>query len=339
MAYDWLNFNLTNAIWGPIMTQNKIKKAQKKVSKILWAIDPFLEEKEVIRSAAWCIRALVQSDSTSAPVWIEPVYVWANAPISSLIPNQDFLGNLQKDSQEDLGKILAKIKIPGIQPFRLLPKPVFSVREAAQQLIAYAKQVGADLIVVSSHGRKGVKRLLLGSFAETLSLYSDIPLLIVHPNWKKMPALKTILFPTDFSVESKEAFVHVLDFAAKRKSKVILFHKMPSLVYPDFGMAFSVNNFYEDAIEKEDVTAQVTANDWAELAKKAGVKVEILFDRSQGGGSVSAAILKQAKKREAVIAMASHSGPVATVFLGSATRQVIRNSEQPVWVIHPRLSK
>ena len=50
---------------------------------------------------------------------------------------------------------------------------------AADAIIAVAKQQGADLIVMGSHGRRGLGRLLLGSQAAEVLSRSTIPVLIV----------------------------------------------------------------------------------------------------------------------------------------------------------------
>ena len=47
-------------------------------------------------------------------------------------------------------------------------------------LLAAARDVGAELIVMGTHGRTGVKRLLLGSVAEHLLRHADCPVVTVH---------------------------------------------------------------------------------------------------------------------------------------------------------------
>ena len=47
-------------------------------------------------------------------------------------------------------------------------------------LIAPAKKHKADLIVMASHGRKGVKRLLLGSETQQVLTHSEIPVLVLR---------------------------------------------------------------------------------------------------------------------------------------------------------------
>ena len=51
---------------------------------------------------------------------------------------------------------------------------------AADGIIETAKSKGSDLIVMSSHGRRGVQRLLLGSVASEVLAHSTIPVLIIR---------------------------------------------------------------------------------------------------------------------------------------------------------------
>ena len=46
-------------------------------------------------------------------------------------------------------------------------------------IVAYAKSSGADLIVIGTHGRRGVAHLVLGSVAESVVRMSPIPVLTV----------------------------------------------------------------------------------------------------------------------------------------------------------------
>lgn len=47
-------------------------------------------------------------------------------------------------------------------------------------IIATAKKQKADLIVMASHGRKGIKRLLLGSETQQVLTHSHIPVLVLR---------------------------------------------------------------------------------------------------------------------------------------------------------------
>jgi nucleotide-binding universal stress UspA family protein len=53
-------------------------------------------------------------------------------------------------------------------------------RSVADVILQEAARWHADLIVVGSHGRQGVARLLFGSISETLAGAADIPVLVVR---------------------------------------------------------------------------------------------------------------------------------------------------------------
>jgi nucleotide-binding universal stress UspA family protein len=53
--------------------------------------------------------------------------------------------------------------------------------EAASEIVRVAKERGVDLIVVSSHGRTGLGRILFGSTAEAVVRHASCPVLVVKP--------------------------------------------------------------------------------------------------------------------------------------------------------------
>lgn len=54
-----------------------------------------------------------------------------------------------------------------------------AIGDPAGQIVDYAKEIEADLIVMPSHGRKGARRFLLGSVAERVMRISLCPVLIL----------------------------------------------------------------------------------------------------------------------------------------------------------------
>ncbi|MCC6623986.1 MAG: universal stress protein [Deltaproteobacteria bacterium] len=53
------------------------------------------------------------------------------------------------------------------------------VGRPADKLVELAREVGAELIAIGSHGRRGFERLLLGSVAERVLRLSDRPVLVI----------------------------------------------------------------------------------------------------------------------------------------------------------------
>ena len=51
----------------------------------------------------------------------------------------------------------------------------------AETILRVAAECQADVIVMSTHGRSGVKRWLLGSIADRVATHSDIPVMLIRP--------------------------------------------------------------------------------------------------------------------------------------------------------------
>ena len=54
------------------------------------------------------------------------------------------------------------------------------VGDAGHEIVEFAKEISADLIVMPSHGRSGISRVLLGSVAERVTRHAPCPVLILR---------------------------------------------------------------------------------------------------------------------------------------------------------------
>lgn len=73
---------------------------------------------------------------------------------------------------------MALVRKAGLKAEVILPE-TFGPR-IASIIVEEAKRWPADLIVIGSHGRRGVDRLLLGSVTEGVVRLSSIPVLLIH---------------------------------------------------------------------------------------------------------------------------------------------------------------
>ena len=81
-------------------------------------------------------------------------------------------GDRIQDAKEHLVERL-KSEFPGVQV-------EVAVGDAAREIAERAARAGADLIVMPSHGRKGVERFFIGSVAERVLRYARCPVLILR---------------------------------------------------------------------------------------------------------------------------------------------------------------
>ena len=90
---------------------------------------------------------------------------------------------------------------------------------------------GIDLIVMGTHGRKGVDRLFLGSTAEAIVRTATCPVLTVGPGVTAQPRgdldIKKVLFATSLSKENDPAIAYALSFARERSADLTVLHALP----------------------------------------------------------------------------------------------------------------
>ncbi len=115
-------------------------------------------------------------------------------------------------------KIGAKAKIKSV----VLPG------KASEEILKYAKANSINLLVMTSHGRSGIKPWSLGSTVDKILHTVDAPLLIVRAFEKSAVAGKSGLFnkiivPLDGSETGGAAIPYAAELNKKLKSEIILF--------------------------------------------------------------------------------------------------------------------
>ena len=66
-----------------------------------------------------------------------------------------------------------------LAPAEMQTQTFLKVGDPSQQIVATARQWGADLIVLGTHGRAGIEHMLLGSTAESVVRQADCPVLTI----------------------------------------------------------------------------------------------------------------------------------------------------------------
>ncbi|OFZ19907.1 MAG: hypothetical protein A2X94_14725 [Bdellovibrionales bacterium GWB1_55_8] len=305
--------------------------------KVIWAVDPFEEFSPLQRMAA---DALIRMQRRIRGLVIEPLYVLSPAQLNlSMEFSTPWVAQYRPAAEKAMEGLCRRLGFT-FNSETLRPKVIIqnfsSTSQAVATLADYAVKTGAELIVAGSHGRTGVKRLLLGSFAETLLLSSRIPVMIVGPVMRRSYDLGKIVFATDFGGSSDQAFRNVVHFAAELRASLRLFHAIPSPIEPVFqsgvyllgGAWMPVHAYFAHETERH----RKHAEQWAKWACAQGVQTESHIETTPG--SIADKVIAYARAENAgMIAMDAHSGPIASSLLGSITRQVVRHADCPVWVI------
>jgi nucleotide-binding universal stress UspA family protein len=82
----------------------------------------------------------------------------------------------EEQVKSDIGNLETEIRKKGLE----VNHNVVAGVSAADEIIDAVKKTGADLIVMSTHGRSGVTRWVLGNVAERVLRHSEVPVLLVN---------------------------------------------------------------------------------------------------------------------------------------------------------------
>jgi len=134
---------------------------------------------------------------------------------------------VRQAAEEGITDILISGKLRGVPHEVLLEEG--NVWPALEELIIEHE---IDLVVVGTHGRGKVQKILIGSVAEEIFRQADCPVLTVGPGVKGETAreveLKSILFATDFGRGAEKAAAHAFSLAQEHDARVTLLHVIES---------------------------------------------------------------------------------------------------------------
>lgn len=205
----------------------------------------------------------------------------------------------------------------------------------AEGVATYATRVGADLVLITTHGRSGVKRMWLGSVADALLHLTHLPLLVLHPP----PGGQVPLDPADFRhlfvpLDGSELSASILDaacdLAEAAGARVTLGH----VVVGSSGLTgrlFPVRP-HELAAALEKAEAYLEAE--AEALRSRGFAVDIAVETYD---DAAVGIARMAESLDAdVIALATHGhGGLRRALAGSVADAVLHTSPLPLLVQRP----
>jgi nucleotide-binding universal stress UspA family protein len=211
--------------------------------------------------------------------------------------------------------------------------------QIAESLEEYAERTGTDLVVMTSHGRGGVGRMVLGNVADQLVHHLNVPVLILRPEEKKKagsgPQANRILVPLDGSALAESILDQAVVFASLMGSELMLasvVQPIPVLLPP---FVWAPDRLTESPEQRELETRRYLEGIKDQLRRQ-GHKVQ---SRVRKGSKIATEILALAREEECgMIAMATHGASgLDRLMLGSVADQVVRHADVPVLVLRPKI--
>jgi nucleotide-binding universal stress UspA family protein len=187
----------------------------------------------------------------------------------------------------------------------------------------YADEYAVDLVVMPTHGRRGVERFLLGSVTERVISATDVPVLTVTPDEQPLTyPVDDVLVPTDGSVGADAALAEAIDLASAIGATVHVLH-----VVDTASLGFDVRSAIEaDTLQEEGESVVQSARETAEAAGFEDVTTAV------ADGRVYREILDYVEASDVgLVAVGTHGETDFSRYtMGGVAAKVVRTSPVPV---------
>jgi nucleotide-binding universal stress UspA family protein len=137
-------------------------------TKILLAIDASEEADLATR------KAVDLADEINSELYVVHVGQLPNFLMGS--PGIDLYDEIEQESREVFRKLVWRVKVAG----GTVARAYLRMGGVDLEIVALAKELGADLIVMGSRGRRGIRRAIEGSVSDAVICHAPCPVLVVR---------------------------------------------------------------------------------------------------------------------------------------------------------------
>lgn len=200
--------------------------------------------------------------------------------------------------------------------------------EPDREIVDYANGHGIDLVVVPTHGRRGLGRYLLGSTTERVVRQADVPVLTLRPDEEgsrvRYP-YRNVLVPTDGSSCAEDALATGLGLATAEEAGLHVLSVIETA-------ALGADIRSEMQIDSLEGRANRIVDAAAETAADAGVDATTAV---QFGSSIAKTIRAYVDEHEIDLLVVGTHGRTGfdRYVLGSVTEQLVRTASVPVLTV------
>jgi nucleotide-binding universal stress UspA family protein len=220
-------------------------------------------------------------------------------------------------------RIVGDVTIELAQPRGIAPAPV---------ILEYAEDHDIDLIVLGTHGRRGLRQLVLGSVATEVVRRSPCPVLTVRLA-ADAPAVRMprrILVPVDFSEPSDVGVAHARGLAARADARIDLLHVIEVPRIPDvYGMTE-----YSAAGNLDEVEGKARES-LDEIAQDLGGPDKVSCHVQQGHAAHEIVDFADKTRAEAIVIATHGLTGLQRLLMGSVAEQVVSRAACPVLTVKP----
>lgn len=240
--------------------------------------------------------------------------------------NKMYLDHLRDEANRQLASLESRVKAAGQSIVTRI-----EVGIPSQCVQAVAEEIGADLLVVGTHGRTGLDHVLVGSTAERVVRVAPCPVLAVKADKgaaqaAQVPMIKRIVVPIDLSTCSLDALEYAVQFAKPFGASITILHAMEPVAY---GLDFSLSHAKEWKEQRAYLEKRLTV--LAACLKAQGLQADHVLKPGLPADSIASYVTQQGYD---VMIMGTHGRRgLSHVLVGSIAGAMLRHAPCPVLTV------
>ena len=284
-----------------------------------------------IRAVKTAMSLAERFDAEVHPLYVRQVYTGTDGRFLDSTSGENL--------QDEIERILRSTEIPARKAVKELAKGPNGVRwqghlergiSIPNTILESARSHDCDLIIMGTHGRNMVSRLLLGSVTERVVRLAPLPMMTTRDNADGSVPPNKMLVGYDSSDDSVEALRFAGNWARTLGSRLVLLHVLNPRVYPEF---------YGGQPPRIDLDAKITQRGLEALQQAAEQHLtEVEYDTATTHGNPASSIVEYANAHDCdLIVLATHGlTGIAHSLMGSVAESVVRTADVPVLTVRSK---
>jgi nucleotide-binding universal stress UspA family protein len=277
------------------------------------------------------LKPLLKREGTSL-LLLKGVYA---APSMARIDTGRLAAEHTAEAESYLQHIVHRLSIDGIPSRAVIKK-----ESPEDAILETAKELKCDLIAMTTHGRMGFERWMMGSVTEKVLRAAEVPMLIIHsfkrtPDGASIPLagepvrFKSILVPVDVGEQSLAILPWLEQLAKVYDAQIVVLHVKPGTPPDESGGRGTPPTL--EPVPKAEIPIPPTVKIASERLAASGLKVRTLIVE----GNPADQIRRVASTGEHdLIAMATHGrSGFRRWAMGSFAERILRSSPIPIFVV------
>lgn len=209
-----------------------------------------------------------------------------------------------------------------------LQNTVVSHESTPEAILAFAEDRDVDLIVLGTHGRRPLERLIMGSVAERVVRLASCPVLTVHARAEdSLERTRRILVPIDFSEHANVALAYAAELSHVYGADIDLLHVVPDDALPYVYGVEPVSTGAAALTERAHAAL-------SELAAQIDARGRQVTLHSFIGHPARDIVGFASEQHDGMIVIATHGlSNLERFFLGGVADRVVRKAPCPVFTV------